>query len=353
MLQLIQTTGVNEEQANYVSIAIKSGMRLTRLLNDILDLSRVEANNLVLTESQFSLKGILSFIEERYTTECKEKDVGLLMNIDEGTPDEIVGDEIRIRQILVNLVSNAVKFTKTGRINVSISSEDISCYGAVNIIISVKDTGIGIADNMMTQIFEPFRQGENSYRRTFQGAGLGLTLVKHLVHIMNGTIKIDSAPGRGTSIDCAIMVKLPENQAIALKPVANEKMNRDCKPCTVLIAEDERINRLALKRILEKSGYRILEAENGLQALEILKTENPDCILMDIQMPEMDGIEASKNIRDKSQFGDKSSIPIIALTAYTMPEDREKISAAGLDDYISKPVNMDYLLKSISKFINA
>ncbi len=351
MLQLIQTTGVNDEQANYVNIAMKSGMRLTRLLNDILDLSRVESDKLVLNETQFSLRDIFSFIKERYFNECEEKGVKLLLNIEEGVPDEVIGDEIRIRQILVNLVSNAVKFTKNGEISVNISAENVSLYGEVNIIISVKDTGIGIANDMLTRIFEPFRQGENSYRRTFQGAGLGLTLVKHLVNLMNGTINIDSNPGEGTFVECSITVKLPENQAIILKPVLNEKLNKSGNMCTILIAEDERINRLALKRILEKSGYRILEAENGIETLKILKKENPDCILMDIQMPEMDGIEATKRIRKREEFGDKSDIPIIALTAYTMPEDREKISAAGLDDYISKPVNMDYLIKTVSRFI--
>jgi two-component system sensor histidine kinase EvgS len=352
MLQLIQTTGVNEEQSNYVNIAIKSGMRLTRLLNDILDLSRVESDKLILTETEFSLRDIFNFINERYSSECDEKGIKLILSIDKGTPDLIVGDETRIRQILVNLVSNAVKFTKTGSINVSINAEDISLYGAVNIIVKVKDTGIGIADDMMNQIFEPFKQGENSYRRTFQGAGLGLTLVKHLVNLMNGTIKIDSIPGKGTSIECSITVKLPENHAITIKPVTKDKLNKCGEFCTILIAEDERINRLALKRILEKSGYRILEAENGIEALKILETENPDCILMDIQMPEMDGIEATKNIRNNVKFTNQSEIPIIALTAYTMPEDREKIQAAGLNDYISKPVNMDYLLKSISKFVS-
>jgi two-component system sensor histidine kinase EvgS len=352
MLQLIQTTGVNEEQSNYVNIAIKSGMRLTRLLNDILDLSRVESDKLILTETEFSLKDIFNFINERYYSECEEKGIKLILSIDPGTPDFIVGDETRIRQILVNLVSNSVKFTKSGNINVSINTEDISLYGAVNIIVKVKDTGIGIADDMMNQIFEPFKQGENSYRRTFQGAGLGLTLVKHLVNLMNGKIKIDSTPGKGTSIECSITVKLPENHAIDIKPVTGEKLNMCGNLCTILIAEDERINRLALKRILEKSGYKILEAENGIEALKILELENPDCILMDIQMPEMDGIEATKNIRNDIRFMEKSKIPIIALTAYTMPEDRDRIKAAGLDDYISKPVNMDYLLKSISKFVS-
>jgi len=353
MLQLIQTTGVNDEQANYINIAIKSGMRLTRLLNDILDLSRVESDKLVLTETQFSLGNIIGFISERYEQECREKGVNLIISISEETPDEIVGDETRIRQILVNLVSNAVKFTKSGNIFVKITAEEVSCYGEINIIISVNDTGIGISDDILNQIFEPFKQGENSYRRTFQGAGLGLTLVKHLVHLMNGTIKINSKPGKGTSIECTITVKLPENHSIVLKPVLNEKINKSGNLCTILIAEDERINRLALKRILEKSGYRILEAENGLDALKVLETENPDCILMDIQMPEMDGIEASKHIRNDEKFRDKSHIPIIALTAYTMPEDREKINDAGLDDYISKPVNMDYLLKSVARFVES
>ncbi|PKL15318.1 MAG: hybrid sensor histidine kinase/response regulator, partial [Spirochaetae bacterium HGW-Spirochaetae-5] len=176
--------------------------------------------------------------------------------------------------------------------------------------------------------------------------------MKHLVNLMNGKIKIDSTPGKGTSIECSITVKLPENHAMDIKPVTGEKLNMCGNLCTILIAEDERINRLALKRILEKSGYKILEAENGIEALKILELENPDCILMDIQMPEMDGIEATKNIRNDIKFMEKSNIPIIALTAYTMPEDREKIKAAGLDDYISKPVNMDYLLKSISKFVS-
>jgi len=351
MLQLIQTTGVNDEQSNYVNIAIKSGMRLTRLLNDILDLSRVESDKLILTETPFSLQDIFNFINQRYSSECEDKNVTLLLKIEKGTPVEVVGDETRIRQIIVNLVSNAVKFTTEGNIIVNIAAEEVSCDGGVDIIISVKDTGIGIADDMMNRIFEPFRQGENSYKRTFQGAGLGLTLVKHLVNLMNGTIKIDSTPGKGTSVKVSISVRLPENHAINLKPVTTEKLNESGKLCTILIAEDERINRLALKRILEKMGYHILEAENGIEALKILQTEEPDCILMDIQMPEMDGIEAARNIRDSGRFGDKSGIPIIALTAYTMPGDREKISAAGFNDYISKPVNMDYLIKSISKFV--
>jgi two-component system sensor histidine kinase EvgS len=351
MLQLLQTTGINEEQSNYISIAIKSGMRLTRLLNDILELSRVEADKLVLNETQFSLKNILNFIEERYITECDEKGVKLFFNIDDNTPDEIIGDEIRIRQILINLVSNSVKYTKTGQINVDIRTEDISLYGAVNIIISVKDTGIGIAEDMLTRIFEPFKQEESLYRRSFQGAGLGLTLVKHLVNIMNGSIKIESTPGKGTFIECTITVKHPENQAIDIKPVSNKEQDKSADQFTILIAEDERINRLALKRILEKTGYRILEAENGIEVLKILETENPDCILMDIQMPEMNGIETTKILRDREKYGDKSGIPVIALTAYTLPEDREKIKAAGLDDFISKPVNMDYLIKSITKLV--
>lgn len=351
MLQLLQTTGINEEQSNYVSIAIKSGMRLTRLLNDILELSRVEADKLVLNETQFSLKNIFNFIEERYITECDEKGVKLVLNIDESTPDEIVGDEIRIRQILINLVSNSVKYTKTGQINVNIHTEDISLYGAVNIIISVRDTGIGIAEDMLTRIFEPFKQSENLYRRSFQGAGLGLTLVNHLVNIMNGTIKINSIPGKGTAIECTITVKLPENQAIDIKPLSSEQTDKTAAQMTILIAEDERINRLALKRILEKLGYRIIEAENGIEVLKILETENPHCILMDIQMPEMDGIETTKLLRDRKKYGNKSDIPVIALTAYTLPEDREKIKAAGLDDFISKPVNMDYLIKSITRFV--
>lgn len=351
MLQLLQTTGINEEQSNYVSIAIKSGMRLTRLLNDILELSRVEADKLVLNETQFSLKNIFNFIEERYIAECDEKGVKLQLIIDENTPEEIVGDEIRIRQILINIVSNSVKYTKTGQINISIRAEDISLYGAVNIIISVRDTGIGIAPDMLNRIFEPFKQGEDLYRRSFQGAGLGLTLVKHLVNIMNGSIKIDSTPGKGTSVECTITVKLPENQSIDIKPLPSEKPDKAESQMTILVAEDERINRLALKRILEKLGYRILEAENGIEVLKILETENPGCILMDIQMPEMDGIETTKLLRNREKYGNKSDIPVIALTAYTLPEDREKIKAAGLDDFISKPVNMDYLVKSISRFV--
>lgn len=311
----------------------------------------MEADKLVLNETQFSLKNILNFIEERYITECDEKGVKLFFNIDDNTPDEIIGDEIRIRQILINLVSNSVKYTKTGQINVDIRTEDISLYGAVNIIISVKDTGIGIAEDMLTRIFEPFKQEESLYRRSFQGAGLGLTLVKHLVNIMNGSIKIESTPGKGTFIECTITVKHPENQAIDIKPVSNKEQDKSADQFTILIAEDERINRLALKRILEKTGYRILEAENGIEVLKILETENPDCILMDIQMPEMDGIETTKILRDREKYGDKSGIPVIALTAYTLPEDREKIKAAGLDDFISKPVNMDYLIKSITKLV--
>lgn len=346
MLQLLSLTRPSREQEEYIAMAVKSGQRLTALLSDILDLSRIEAGKLAITPSDFNLDELLAGVRETIAPACRERGLALEMEAAPGNR-RLRGDELRIRQILVNLVGNAVKYTEAGRIRIGTSVLPGRAPDRAMLLFTVEDTGVGIADDQMERIFETFTQVEGSYTRRHQGAGLGLSIVRRLALAMNGSVCVESTPGAGTTLYCA--VECHHAQALrtqaagrATVPAADSAPDADGTR-RVLVAEDDPVSRMGLLRMLEKMGYLAHGAQNGQEALEALTREDFDLILMDVQMPVLDGVDATRSIRSDPDFAAKADIPIVALTAYAMTGDREKFLSAGMDAYLAKPFEMDDL----------
>jgi len=351
MLQLLQTTDQSDEQKDYILGAIKSTNRLTRLLADILDISRIEAGKLQIIEEEFSTKCLKDSILEIFSLTTREKGLAFDFTLDPLLPLRLIGDETRVRQILFNIAGNAIKFTEKGSVCVHAALLPSKNSLQARVLFSVSDTGIGISDKQIYDIFEPFVQAEGSYTRRYQGAGLGLSIVRKLVKLLGGETAIDNTEGNGTTIYISLPFKLTlsqQEQAETLLPMSVSSPETSIR---ILFAEDDETSLISGKRMLEKSGYSVVTAQDGHEALKLLSEQDFDMILMDIQMPVMDGVEATKAIRESTTLGQKSNIPIIAMTAYAMTGDKEKFLAAGMNDYISKPVDMAALkdvIKSVS-----
>ena len=346
MMQLLQTTDLNQEQEEYIYMAVRSTNRLTRLLTDILDISKIETGRLEFEQKGFLVSDLLESVTELFNVIYKEKKVPLICRIDPGTPEILTGDEARIRQILFNLVGNAFKFTGQGTITLEIFQIKSPRADEIRIAFCVHDTGIGIPEDRLKDLFTPFVQVDSTYTRANQGAGLGLAIVKRLVALMGGHIIIDTLPEEGTSA-YVILPFARSELATQFKNVQPNEALRNLTPANVLLVEDDLASQFFMQKLFEKSGVCLSTAGNGLEAIERWKSEDFDCILMDIQMPVMDGIEATKIIRN-SGVGAKADIPIIAMTSFAMAGDREKFLAVGMDHYISKPVHLDDLKQALA-----
>ena len=348
MLQLMETTSLDDEQASYIRMATEAGNRLTRLLSDILDLSRVEAGKMEIRKSPFQLQDIVDSVSGLFAVTARNKSVALECNLAPDLPEVLVGDETRVRQVLFNLVGNAIKFTERGKVIMDIEALPEKRENAYLVRFCVTDTGIGIAEDRLRDIFEPFLQVENSLTRNYQGAGLGLSIVHRLIDLMDGTITIESSPGEGTSVQVVLPFKRHgETPSSAAETSFNGAVGR----LRVLLVEDDPSNRLPTQKLLEKAGHEVFLAENGRQAFELLAANDIDCILMDIQMPVMDGLEATRIIRESAALGPKKDVPIIALTAYAMDGDKEKFLAAGMNGYAAKPVTIEDLMQKMAEVL--
>ncbi len=350
MHQLLKTTHLNDEQEEYVSLAINSAKRLTNLLSDILDLTRVEARKLNLVENPFELKETLELAKQLFGPACDQKGISLFFNIHPSLPSKLIGDQIRVQQILNNLIGNAVKFTESGSIRCEAYPLPHKTRDTLRILFSVSDTGIGIEEDRLDQLFEPFTQADEGYKRAYQGAGLGLSIVRQLVKLMGGNVSVASEPGNGTEFHFCLPFKIDESESFAIQHEASSLCHEPC-PHSILIAEDEKVNRTALQTILQKAGYKVTSVGNGKEVVDELGKSTFDIILMDIQMPIMDGVEATKAIRS-GQAGEKNStIPIVALTAFAMSGDKENFLNAGMNGYLAKPIEVDELNSVISELL--
>ncbi|WP_243311718.1 PAS domain-containing hybrid sensor histidine kinase/response regulator [Fundidesulfovibrio agrisoli] len=356
MLQLLQTTALDGEQADYVRTGIAASERLARLLTDILDLSRIESNRLNLEMTNFRMGGVTEPIRDLFRHEARRKGLELRIEVSENLPAWLTGDEHRLRQVLFNLVGNALKFTESGHVVVEVypgaSWRDGCGHESSRVVFTVRDTGIGMPEEKISSLFQPFTQVSQSYVRAHQGAGLGLAIVKRLVSMMSGNVAIESEQGRGT----AVHVSLPLRAGVPQAGEARLTSIHDAAPrlpegLRVLLVEDERVNRVAMRRMLEKEGCLVLEARNGAEALSALTAGGCQLVLMDIQMPVMDGLEATRAIRGGETFKTQARVPIVALTAYAMTGDREKFLDAGMDAYLSKPVRMEELRRVVAKVL--
>lgn len=261
-----------------------------------------------------------------------------------------MGDSVRVRQILFNLVGNALKYTDKGKISLMLYPVSRDQKSEFRVLFSLKDTGIGISDEKLKDLFEPFVQVDGSHTRKYQGAGLGLSIVRKLVQLMNGNLSVESAPGHGTTVHVVLPFKTSESSE---PPAVQEKKTSEQAPSlNILLVEDDPTNQFAMRRILEFTGHKVTVAEHGRQAVDMFQARDFDCILMDIQMPVMDGVEATREIRrleaesSKLKGADKhSAIPIIALTAHTMSGDRNRFLDEGMDYYLAKPVAVEDFLQ--------
>jgi PAS domain S-box-containing protein len=350
MLQLVQGTALDDEQKEYVEAALSSGKGLLAVISDILDISRIEAGKFGIVEEGFDLSELLRTMTENFRLQAKEKNLHLHCDIDENAPDSLVGDCSRIRQILFNLVGNSLKFTEQGevRIEASILTPKTG-EKDFRLLFAISDTGIGIPEDMLEYIFEPFTQADGSRTRKYQGVGLGLGIVKRLITLMGGTIAVESKEGVGTTIRFTVKVKLPEPLSERRKEMSGLRQTDIMfSPLKVLVAEDNPVNRTLLVKLLEKLGHAAAAVEDGKEALAALGKESFDAVLMDVQMPVMDGVEATRAIRGSTSGNFDPEIPVIAVTAHAMKNDRETFLEAGMNDYVAKPVSMDKLARVLA-----
>ncbi|MFO7597794.1 MAG: PAS domain S-box protein [Desulfocurvibacter africanus] len=328
---------------DYLGMVKQSADSLLDIINDILDLSKIEAGRVELDKESFNPREMLQGLFETMRIEAARKGITLAAKIDPRVPASLFGDEGRLRQIFVNLIGNAIKFTDAGGVSVQVSAEE-HCFGAksgpVEIIASIRDTGTGIPPNRLKTIFEPFDTGTRSTRHG--GTGLGLTITKGLIDLMGGRITVKSQPGKGSTFSFSVMLELAtpeERPEIAAQPSAKPEL----RPLKVLLAEDNEISRFLALELLKERGHMVTAVENGRDALDMLAKERFDLVLMDVQMPEINGVEATRRIRAGKVPDADPRIPIVALTAYALKGDREKFMSAGMDDYLSKPLDLKEL----------
>ena len=356
MMQLLQETDLDEEQQEYVQIASSALQSLLTLVNDILDYSRIEAEKLEIMETPFELEELCRSIPAIFKGQTMTRGLSLSIEMASDVPEKVVGDPSRIRQVLLNIVGNAVKFTQHGGITIRISApaRDLDAKTA-RLDFEITDTGVGISPDQLPRLFEPFTQGQDGLVRTCQGTGLGLSIVKRLVELMGGGVEITSTPGIGTTVRFHVWVKLPQGEA-RIAGSGKEKTGRDAlgenvRNWHILLAEDDITNMTMLTRLLEKLGCEVTQAGNGLEAVQLMEKSDVDLVLMDIQMPVMDGVEAARRIRSDANLGDKAQVPIIAVTAFAMSGDRERFLQAGMNDYLAKPLSVKTLVAAMDRAV--
>jgi signal transduction histidine kinase/CheY-like chemotaxis protein len=344
--RLLQRKDLDDDSKEYVQTILKSGENLLAIINDILDLSKIESGMMRIETAPFSIRDLVYSIETMLKVKADEKHLLFIVNVQNSVPGIIEGDATRLTQILINLIGNALKFTNKGSITVTIASDEI-LNGMVKVNITVADTGIGIENEKLQAIFERFRQAEDSVTRKYGGTGLGLSIVKDLVILQNGSIDITSEPGAGTSFYLAIPYKIPEkNIPIYPLPKIVENPLPDVTGISVLAAEDNQVNQSLLKHLFKSWGLNFDIVSSGKEAVERLLTTQYEVILMDIQMPEMDGYTAASTIRNSL----KLDTPIIAMTAHALAGEREKCISYGMNDYISKPIHERQLHQLIEHY---
>jgi len=346
MLKLALQTELTAEQTEYLSLMKDAGNSLLAIVNGILDHSRIEADQLELEQLPFSLRGCLDNTVRMLDHEARKKGLNLVCSVAPEIPDDVLGDPMRLRQILVNLLGNAIKFTEHGDIAVRVTLRGVTA-GGLSCRFSVSDQGIGIPAEEQASIFTPYRQVDRSIARRYGGSGLGLSISARLVQLMNGNIWVDSTPGLGSTFHFTACFGRPAAVARCWQEIRPGQPTT-ATPLNILLVEDNATNRRLSQITLEKAGHRVLLADSGAKARAVLERERPDLILMDIQMPDMDGLQTTAAIRcQESLLG--GHLPIVALTAHALPQDRTRCLQAGMDDYLTKPVDPEELLACIER----
>ena len=349
MTSVLLNSQLNPQQRDCAEIIQNSARSLLTIINDILDFSKIESGKLAIESIGFDLKQMLDEVVQMLRIKAEAKNIEFLSRWDDSLPRRFVGDPIRLKQILINLLNNAIKFTDEGHVAVRFTKVGQGESGPT-LEISVEDTGIGIQDEKLESIFEGFTQVDNTITRRYGGTGLGLAITKQLVELMKGKIEVRSTPGRGSTFTCTIELPV-DHSAFAVSMDSSESESRPIpsREIHTLVAEDNAVNQMVAVEMLGELGCSVDLAANGKEALELADKNCYDLIFMDCQMPEMDGLEATRKIREKESSFGKNSV-IIAMTAHAMSGDKEKCLRAGMDDYVAKPVEQQALRKIIKKY---
>ena len=344
MTNLVLATGLSREQRDNLEIARSSAESLHSILNDILDFSKIEAGRLDLSLIPFCLRECLDGAINTFRGPALEKGLHLHCKLSPDVPAWVVGDSDRLRQILLNLLSNAIKFTAAGSVRLEVGREP----GSGLLHFAVIDTGVGVPADKQRLIFEAFRQADGSHTRKYGGTGLGLTICSHLAELMGGRIWVESKPGSGSAFHFTL--HLAASAAAPLSGVSKPSLQapQPARPLRILLAEDNAINQKVACRLLERQGHRVVVACNGREALSILERELFDLALLDVQMPEVDGLETARVIRSRERSG-PDHLPLIAVTAHAMNGDKERCLEAGMDGYLTKPINWPQLFAAIEQ----
>jgi PAS domain S-box-containing protein len=354
MIELVLETELSGEQREYLETAKNSARSLLELLNDILDLSKIEAGRLELVPANFSVCKCVEDTLRMFTVKTRQKGLTLETCIDPNVTEWLLGDPLRLRQVISNLVGNAIKFTDNGKVTVRLETES-AVDGNVGLHFQVIDTGIGIPEAKQAWIFEPFRQADGSSTRRYEGSGLGLAICTRLVELMGGRIWVESRVGFGSifHFTARFLPGVAEGQQPAAEPLENGPLpwarKAGERSLRILLAEDNNVNKSVIAAVLSKAGHSAILAADGIEALAEFERHPFDLILMDVQMPRMDGLAATAAIRE-AEKGSGRHVPIVAMTAHAMKGDRERCLKAGMDDYLTKPLDLSSLRLTIRKW---
>ncbi len=352
MAELLLESGRSESERRYAETILRSGDNLQVIIDDILDFSKVEAGRLELEETCFDLPGLLRSMMPLYQKLAQKKNIFCHLDMAPDLPRFVRGDPTRLQQILVNLITNGIKFTSDGGVTLIVTGGPPET-GRAGLIFQVRDTGIGIFPGKLSKLFNAFSQADSSTTRKYGGTGLGLAISKRLARLMGGDVTVKSTPGKGSAFTLRVTLPLAGRAETEVILRENRALSRDLpKAVRVLVVEDESINRSVIQAMLVSLGFSADIAVNGREALERLHRNRYDLVLMDCQMPEMDGFDTTRNLRAREQGLDgHRHTPVVALTAYAMKGDREKCLAAGMDDYLAKPVRKRALRALLSRWL--
>lgn len=352
MNSLLLDTDLDEKQRKLSEMVKKSADSLLRVVNDILDFSKIEAGKMDLEIVPFKPEEVVSEVAQTISFQSKAKGLKIEYSVDDDVPQTLMGDPTRLNQLLLNFGSNAVKFTEKGSVVIRVSLAEQNSDGYM-VKFSVKDTGLGIPEEKLEGIFDPFKQADSSTTRKYGGTGLGLAICRQLTELMEGSVGVVSEPGKGSTFWFKVPLKKQQKETIENGITEGASAGATEQPITkmkILVVEDDKMNQLVVQKFLEKEGLYTDIVETGREAIKALEETEYGAVLMDVQMPDMDGLEATEIIRDMEK-GTGKHIPIIMLTASAMAGDRENSMQAGADDFITKPIDKSKLIRSINKYL--
>ena len=349
MTELTLESPLSQEQREHLAAVKRSSEALLSVLNNVLDYSKIEADMVALEEIDFDLNDLIGRTIGTLALQAREKGLLLECVIAPGTPGRLRGDPVKLHQVLLNLIGNAIKFTDRGSVTLSVGSDAAAGRDVVPLSFAVADTGIGIPSDKLDEIFNTFTQADGSITRRYGGSGLGLSIVRRLVGLMGGEVHVRSEQGKGSVFSFMALFK-PSVVTVPADVQPESDRSAAARPANVLVAEDIETNRVLMKLLLERRGHRVSVVKDGGEAVQALAAEPFDVVLLDVQMPGVDGLEAARMIRDPRSPVLRHDVPIIAVTAHAMNEDRERCLAAGMDGYLAKPIIPYQLFRAVEQY---